>query len=722
MDYFSQLAPYIQNYIYRNNWQELTDIQNKAIPAILDTQNNILLSSSTASGKTEAAFFPILTDLYNRPSKTISVIYISPLIALINDQFERLDGLLEDEDIPIVRWHGHSLQTPKKKVIKNPQGIIQITPESLEALVMRQGVGLNRLFGDLRYIVIDEIHAFIGEPRGLQVNSLIARIEHIIGRPTRHIGLSATMSDYEGAAKYLSSGNNRACSVCVSKGKKSPLSLTVKEVPFHKEDAEVGVLKMDQPILETLYNLVSTKRSIIFANTRKEVEATVTGLRDLVEVKNSHLEVYAHHGSLDRLQRGEAEEALKTSSNNVCVGATVTLELGIDVGKLDLIVQEGSVFSASSFVQRLGRTGRKGQGRAMAFVLKRKDWMFKKSATYLPLDLIKTIAILELQLKERWLEPIEELKRPYFFTLHQTLSTIKSLGALKPSELARAILTLPPMKDVSKEDYKSLIETAIDKNLLEIMEDGTINLGERGESLTSFYDFYSVFMTEDEITIKNQDRMVGTVSKELKVGERLVLAGKKWKVTDINMEKLVAEVIPDGEGGVPKWDGTGMFNTSDKVIAKMREVLTCNDDYSYLDPGSKTVLKNSRERFAYLQLDKKSLLKIEPYIIYVYMFRGTKALRALVLALQSKGYRAFIENDFSVSVEKGNLSISSLKDTIRDMMVDDFDFMDFDFDVEEYLGKFKYDRFLPSSLAKREYLDYATDIKSMKDGLKELMI
>jgi ATP-dependent Lhr-like helicase len=722
MDYFSQLAPYIQNYIYRNNWQELTDIQNKAIPAILDTQNNILLSSATASGKTEAAFFPILTDLHNRPSKSISVIYISPLIALINDQFERLDGLLEDEDIPVVRWHGHSLQTPKKKIIKNPHGIIQITPESLEALVMRQGEGLNRLFGDLRYIVIDEIHAFIGEPRGLQVNSLIARIESIIGRPTRHIGLSATMSDYEGAAKYLSSGNKRPCSICVSSGKKSPLSLTVREVSFHQEKAEVGVLKMDQPLLDTIYNLVGNKRSIIFANTRKEVEATVTGLRDLVELKNSHLEVYAHHGSLDRLQRGAAEEALKTSSNNVCVGATVTLELGIDLGKLDLIVQEGSVFSASSFVQRLGRTGRKGQGRAMAFVLKRKDWMFKKSATYLPLDLIKSIAIIELQLREKWLEPLEHLKFPYFFALHQTLSTIKSLGALKASQLARNVLTLPPMKDISKDDYRSLIETAIDKNLLEIMEDNTINLGEKGESLTSFYDFYSVFMTVSEITIKNQEKVLGTVSKELRVGERLVLAGKKWKVVDINMEKLVAEVISDGEGGVPKWEGTGMFNTSDRVISKMREVLTCTEDYSYLDNSARVVLKNSRERFGYLELDKKSFVKIEPYIIYLYMFRGTKALRALVLALQSKGYHASIETEFSVSVERGNISIEMLKNSIREMIVEDFEFMDLDFDKEEYLGKFKYDRYLPLKLAKKEYLDFATDIESMKEGLKDLMI
>lgn len=720
MDYFSELAPYIQDHIYKNNWQELTEIQNKAIPAILDTQNNILLSSSTASGKTEAAFFPILTDLYNRPSSTISVIYISPLIALINDQFERLDTLLEDEDIPVVRWHGHSLQTPKKKIIKNPKGIIQITPESLEALVMRQGEGLRRLFGDLRYIVIDEIHAFMGEPRGLQVSSLIARIEAIIGRSTRHIGLSATLNDYRGAAKYLSCGNNRACSVCVAKGKKSPLAITVREVNFHQEDAEVGVLKMDQPILETLFNLVRDKHSIIFANTRKEVEATVAGLRDLVELKHVPLEVYAHHGSLDRLQRGEAEEALKTSSNNVCVGATVTLELGIDVGKLDLIVQEGAVFSASSFVQRLGRTGRKGQGRAMAFVLKRKDWMFKKLATYLPLDLIKSIAIIELQLKEKWLEPIEEIQYGYFFALHQTLSTIKSLGALKPSELARRILTLPPMEKITFDDYRDLIESAIDKNLLEVMEDNTINLGERGESLTAFYDFYSVFMSEDEITIKHQDKVVGTVSKELKVGERLVLSGRKWKVTDLNMEKLTAMVIPDGEGGVPKWDGNGMFNTSDRVIAKMRDILMGDEDYSYIDSSAKTVLKNSRERFKYLGLDKKSLLKIEPYIIYVYMFRGTKAQRAFVLALQSKGYRAFIESDFSVSVERGTLSMSELKNTIREIMVEDFDFMDFDFDMEEYLGKFKYDRYLPKRLAKKEYLKYATDVESMKEGLKEL--
>lgn len=722
MDYFSQLAPYIQNYIYRNNWQDLTDIQNKAIPAILDTQNNILLSSATASGKTEAAFFPILTDLYNRPSKTISVIYISPLIALINDQFERLDGLLEDENIPVVRWHGHSLQTPKKKIIKNPKGIIQITPESLEALVMRQGEGLNRLFGDLRFIVIDEIHAFIGEPRGLQVNSLIARIEHIIGRPTRHIGLSATMTDYKTGSEFLSSGNKRACSVCVSKGKKSPLAISVREIPFHKEDSEVGVLKMDQPLLETIYNLVRNKRSIIFANTRKEVEATVAGLRDLVDLKDSNLEVYAHHGSLDRLQRGEAEEALKTSINNVCVGATVTLELGIDLGKLDLIVQEGSVFSASSFVQRLGRTGRKGQGRAMAFVLKRKDWMFKKSATYLPLDLIKSIAIIELQLREKWLEPFDCLDYPYFFALHQTLSTIKSLGALKSSQLARNVLTLPPMKNITQDDYRNLIEMAIEKELLEVMEDNTINLGAKGESLTSYYDFYSVFMTVTEITIKNQEKILGTVSKELRVGERLVLAGKKWKVTDINMEKLVAEVVCDGEGGVPKWEGTGMFNTSDRVVSKMKEILTCSDDYSYLDKSAKTVLKNSRERFSYLELDKNSLLKIEPYIIYLYMFRGTKALRALVLALQSKGYHASIENEFSVSVERGNLSIAMLKNSIREMMDENFDFMALEIDKVEYLDKFKYDRYLPQLLAKKEYLEFATDINSTKEGLKELLL
>ncbi len=720
MDNFSKLAPYIQEYIYKNKWQELTDIQNKAIPAILESRNNVLLSSSTASGKTEAAFFPILTDLYNRPSSSIAVIYISPLIALINDQFERLDMLLEEEDIPVVRWHGHSLQTPKKKILANPKGIIQITPESLEALVMRQGEGLRALFGDLRYIVIDEIHAFMGEERGLQVNSLIARIEGIIGRPTRHIGLSATLNDYKTAANYLSCGNGLSCSVCVAKGSPSPLSLSVREIKYIDDDADLAVLQTDQPILETIFNLVSNKRSIIFANTRREVEATVAGLRDMVELKQSHLEVYAHHGSLDRLQRGEAEEALKTSSNNVCVGATVTLELGIDVGKLDLIVQEGTVFSASSFVQRLGRTGRKGQGRAMAFVLKRRDSLFKKSASYIPVDLIKTIAIIELQLREKWLEPILDPGPNYSFALHQTMSTIKSLGALKASELARLILTLPVLSDMSQREYKELIISAMEYNLLEKMEDDTINLGEKGESITSFYDFYSVFMSVSEITIRCQDKVLGTVGKELKVGERIVLTGKKWKVVDLNMEKLVAEVVPDGKGGVAKWEGSGMFNTSDRVVAKMKQILMCDDDYSYLDRSAKEVLKKSRIRFNKLQLDKVSFLHIEPYIVYIYMFRGTRALRALVLALEMKGYKAFIEDDFYVSVEKGDLDITSLKNCIIELMSDDINLLELDFDKEEYLGKWKYDRYLPLNLAKKQYINFATDLKSMREGLMEL--
>lgn len=720
MDNFSKLAPYIQEYIYKNKWQELTDIQNKAIPAILDTTNNVLLSSSTASGKTEAAFFPILTDLYNRPSSTIAVIYISPLIALINDQFERLDNLLNEEDIPVVRWHGHSLQTPKKKILANPKGIIQITPESLEALVMRQGEGLRNIFGDLRYIVIDEIHAFMGEERGLQVSSLIARIESIIGRPTRHIGLSATLSDYKKVSLFLSSGNALGCSVCVAQGSASPLSLSVREIKYIEEDPNVGVLQMDQPILETIYNLVLNKRSILFANTRREVEATVAGLRDMVEVNSSHLEVYAHHGSLDRLQRGEAEDALKNSLNNVCVGATVTLELGIDVGQLDLIVQEGSVYSASSFVQRLGRTGRKGQGRAMAFLLKRRDSLFKKSPVYFPVDLLKTIAIIELYLREKWLEPIIEYGPNYSFALHQSLSTIKSLGALKPSELARRILTLPVLNGLSQSDYKELLLSAFEYNLLEKMEDGTINLGEKGDSITSFYDFYSVFMSVSEITIRCQDKVLGTVGKELKVGERIVLSGKKWKVVDLNMEKLVAEVVPDGKGGVAKWEGTGMFNTSDRVVEKMKQILMSTDDYSYLDKSAKAVLEKSRKRFYKLNLDSESFIQIEPYIIYIYLFRGTRAQRALVLALEAKGYKAFIEDEFYISVEKGDLDINTLKKTIISLMSEDVNLYELDFDKEEYLGKWKYDRYLPLILAKKQYLSFATDLKSMREGLMNL--
>ena len=176
---FERYAPFIQEYIYRKRWTDLREVQAEACDAIMDTNKHVIVASGTASGKTEAAFFPILTILEKKPSASVGVMYIGPLKALINDQFERLNELLDECEIPVWPWHGDISQSTKKKALQVAQGILQITPESLEALLMRRPGDACRLFSDLRFIVIDEIHALMGEDRGLQVLCLIARLEKL---------------------------------------------------------------------------------------------------------------------------------------------------------------------------------------------------------------------------------------------------------------------------------------------------------------------------------------------------------------------------------------------------------------------------------------------------------------------------------------------------------------------------------------------------------------
>ena len=192
MGIFERYAPFVQDFIYRNRWESLRAIQVAAGDAVFNTDENVLLSASTASGKTEAAFFPILTLFSEDPPRSVGAIYIGPLKALINDQFSRLNDLCAEADIPVWHWHGDVAQSHKNKLLKHPSGILQITPESLEALLLHKHMDIVRLFGDLRFVVIDEVHALMRGDRGGQTLCLIERLSRLAGVNPRRIGLSAT--------------------------------------------------------------------------------------------------------------------------------------------------------------------------------------------------------------------------------------------------------------------------------------------------------------------------------------------------------------------------------------------------------------------------------------------------------------------------------------------------------------------------------------------------
>lgn len=209
MGIFERYAPFVQDFIYRNRWESLRAIQVAAGDAVFNTDENVLLSASTASGKTEAAFFPILTLFSEDPPRSVGAIYIGPLKALINDQFSRLNDLCAEADIPVWHWHGDVAQSHKNKLLKHPSGILQITPESLEALLLHKHMDIVRLFGDLRFVVIDEVHALMRGDRGGQTLCLIERLSRLAGVNPRRIGLSATIGDPEGTGRFLASGTGR---------------------------------------------------------------------------------------------------------------------------------------------------------------------------------------------------------------------------------------------------------------------------------------------------------------------------------------------------------------------------------------------------------------------------------------------------------------------------------------------------------------------------------
>ena len=278
---FERFPSFIKEFIYSHFWETLRDVQIAAAESLFESDNNLLLTSSTASGKTEAAFFPILTDLYENPSRSIGVLYVAPLKSLINDQFYRIEALLDQSGIKVTHWHGDVAQSKKRKLLEHPEGLLQITPESLEAMLINRHNDIKRLFGDLRYVVLDEVHTLTGTDRGNQILCQLNRIERVIGRSPRRIGLSATVGDPAAVAAWMSEGTGRLTDVPVFDNEKirwrlgmehfyiqnpsfSQTSNADEQKKSHKATLDAGY--------EYVYDCVSEQKSLIFSNSREETE------------------------------------------------------------------------------------------------------------------------------------------------------------------------------------------------------------------------------------------------------------------------------------------------------------------------------------------------------------------------------------------------------------------------------------------------------------------
>lgn len=623
---FDRYAPFVQEYIYRNHWENLRSIQVAAADAIFNTDENVLLTASTASGKTEAAFFPIITLFSEDMPSSVGCIYIGPLKALINDQFSRLNDLCAEADIPVWHWHGDVAQSHKAKLMKHPSGILQITPESLEALLLHKHAAIAKLFGDLRFVVIDEVHSLLRGDRGGQTLCLIERLSRIAGVNPRRIGLSATIGDPEGTGEFLSLGTGRKTIIPKIDAKGSKWRLSMEH--FYVKDAQAAEDKQIPgalPVLEEktddapanadpgigyIFEHTRGKKCLVFVNSREECEMVTTTLRHYCELNHEPDRFLVHHGNLSASYRETAEGIMKDDSQYMTTVTTATLELGIDIGRLERAFQIDAPWTVSSFLQRMGRTGRRELPPEMWFVIREDEPEVRAMLpTTIPWKLLQGIALVQLYLEERWVEPPRLDRLPFSLLYHQTMSTLASCGELSPRALADRVLRLHYFHRITQEDYRVLLRHLIATDHIQQTEQGGLIVGLAGERVINSFKFYGVFQESEEYTVRSESQELGTVVSPPPVGEKLAIAGHVWQVLDVDHKRRLI-YCQQVKGSVPAYFGQCPGDLHTKILTRMRRVLQEDRQYPYLMKNAVARLEQARFTAAHSGAAEKPLINL----------------------------------------------------------------------------------------------------------------
>lgn len=610
MSIFEKYAPFVQDFIYSQGWEELRPIQTAAGDVLFNTDENLLLTASTASGKTEAAFFPILSMFAQDPPKSVGAIYIGPLKALINDQFLRLEPLCEEGHIPVWHWHGDVSQSHKAKMMKHPSGILQITPESLEAMLIHKHMAIPKLFGDLRFIVIDEVHSLLRGDRGGQTLCLIERLGRLAGVNPRRIGLSATLGEPDKVGQLLSLHTGRKTLVPKvpagsTKWRLSMEHFYVKDVQAADDKKDIKALevldaKTDQapvqadPGLGYIFDHTRGKKCLVFVNSREECEGVTTTLRHYCDLKHEPDRFLIHHGNLSASYRETAEELMKDESQTLTTVTTSTLELGIDIGRLERAFQIDAPWTVSSFLQRMGRTGRRNLPPEMWFVIREDEPEIRAMLpATIPWKLLQGIALIQLYLEERFVEPPRFDRLPYSLLYHQTMSTMASEGEMSPAALAQKVLSLGYFHKITQDDYKVLLRHLLETDHLERTSRGGLIVGLTGERIVNSFKFYGVFQEDEEYTVRCESQELGTVVAPPPPGEKIAIAGHVWRVMEVDRKRklIYCELV---NGHVPAYFGECPGDLHTKVLERMRVVLQEDRSYPYLMKNAVARLDQAR--------------------------------------------------------------------------------------------------------------------------------
>jgi ATP-dependent helicase Lhr and Lhr-like helicase len=636
---FNLLSEPIRKYIRDKRWEQLRPIQSAAIEKILTTEDNYILASRTASGKTEAAFLPILSKV-NFDETGVQVLYISPLIALINDQFYRIEELCKYLDVPVTKWHGEANRSAKNSLLKNPSGIVLITPESLEAMFVNKPFNVKQLFSNLNFVVIDEIHSFLGTDRGTQLKSILYRLQKINQKPFRIVGLSATIGDYNEAKKFT--GNEEHTKVLLDR--------TSKNIDAQFRYFKNGKDELPLELIKDLYLETKDNKVLIFPNSRGRAEEIAVKLLKISEKVKGHPNYFSHHSSIDKEIREYIEYFAKNNRRqNFCISCTSTLELGIDIGTVDEVVQIDATHSIASLIQRVGRSGRKEGEKSNLFLYATTQW-----------SLLQSLACWLLYV-EGFIEPSQSNEKPYDILLHQALSITKANSGIKQAELIKQLKDNFTFSKIDILEIEEIINHLIEIDFLEKLQQEVI-IGVEGEKIVNSREFYSVFKTEENFKVVNGGSKIGEIpfSPQLREDENILLAAKIWKIQYVDFDSKKIEVIKALDGKKPVFFGGGGI-IHPRIREKMFEILFDKKNYEVLAQGSLNELNKLREDFSIfnvqsLQFDRPLL--VEEKCLTLFTFTGTRINRTLNFLLNLSGIKNILDDNsssFELEISKTQL-------------------------------------------------------------------
>lgn len=756
-DAHTKLDKRVQHWIFNQGWHGLREVQAKAVAPILSGQTDVLISAATAAGKTEAFFLPACSAIAHQ-DKGVGILYISPLKALINDQYRRLQSLAELLDMQVTPWHGDSSLSKKKQQKKSPSGIILITPESLESLLIRDAGWVKQAFGELKYIVIDEFHAFLGSERGQHLLSLLNRLEHVAGRldaPIPRVALSATLGDIETVPLSLRPNNSLPCVIIKDTDSTSNVKVQLKgyvdpsqimqAVQNNSVESDLGdletvplslrpnnllpcainedtnstsnvnvqlkscmkpnqmmqMLQIDgvetdyesnkteeekftdialesasiessnfeisydaqSQICTDLYRFCRGGNHLIFANSRKRTELIAALLSDKCEQHIVPNEFFPHHGSLAKELREGLERRLQKENLPTTAVCTMTLELGIDIGKVDSVVQVTAPHSVSSLRQRLGRSGRRGGSSVLRMLITEKQIDVDTSLVdRLRLQLIQSLAMIRLLIASRWFEPTDTSLYHFSTLLHQVLATIGQWGGIRADQIYTLLCRQGPFQKITPTHFKSLLSQMGAMQLITQLGNQQLVLGIVGERIVGHYTFYAVFKTPEEYRLVAGSKTLGTlpVTTLLLPEQYIIFAGIRWQVKDIDMDKKVIYVnAVQGGGKPPDFDGDGDMSIHDRVRQEMYDILSSGDyrisvgdkKVDFADKTARELFAESIDTFDRCQLRHRSLIDQDGNT-YIFMWRGDKVVNTLAALL--------IQHDFYTERYAGVICINKV--------------------------------------------------------------